>query len=91
MRAAIFCSNTDSCQTAKERDTRIRASAFIGPELFAGCEPGKFPLLPLLRRAIAQRALSGELHQGRWYDIGTPERLAALDAQLSSARFRREA
>src|SRR6185369_16150346 len=23
------------------------------PELFAGCEPGKFPLLPLLRRAIA--------------------------------------
>jgi MurNAc alpha-1-phosphate uridylyltransferase len=52
-------------------------------ELFAGCEPGKFPLLPLLRAAIARRALSGELHQGRWYDIGTKERLAALDAQLS--------
>jgi MurNAc alpha-1-phosphate uridylyltransferase len=55
------------------------------PEFFAGCEPGKFPLLPLLRRAIAQRALSGELHYGRWYDIGTTERLAALDAQLSAA------
>lgn len=53
------------------------------PELFAGCTPGRFPLLPLLRRAIAQRALSGELHQGRWYDIGTTERLAALDAELS--------
>ena len=53
------------------------------PELFAGCEPGKFPLLPLLRKAIARRALSGELHQGQWYDIGTTERLAALDAQLS--------
>jgi len=51
--------------------------------LFAGCEAGKFPLLPLLRKAIAQRALSGELHRGRWYDIGTTERLAALDAQLS--------
>ena len=34
------------------------------PEFFAGCAPGKFPLLPLLRRAIAQRALSGELHDG---------------------------
>jgi MurNAc alpha-1-phosphate uridylyltransferase len=53
------------------------------PEFFAGCTPGKFPLLPLLRRAIERRALSGELHQGRWYDIGTTERLAALDAELS--------
>jgi MurNAc alpha-1-phosphate uridylyltransferase len=52
--------------------------------LFAGCQPGKFPLLPLLRRAIAEHALSGEVHTGRWYDIGTTERLAALDAQLTS-------
>jgi MurNAc alpha-1-phosphate uridylyltransferase len=54
-------------------------------EFFAGCTHGKFPLLPLLRRAIGQRALTGELHEGRWYDIGTIERLAALDAQLSRA------
>jgi MurNAc alpha-1-phosphate uridylyltransferase len=40
-------------------------------------------LLPLLRRAIAQHALRGELHEGRWYDIGTTERLASLDAELS--------
>jgi len=55
------------------------------PELFAGCEPGKFPLLPLLRRAIGERRLTGELHAGRWYDIGTIERLKSLDAELSSA------
>jgi MurNAc alpha-1-phosphate uridylyltransferase len=55
------------------------------PELFAGCEPGKFPLLPLLRRAIGERRLTGELHAGRWYDIGTVERLKALDAELSTA------
>jgi MurNAc alpha-1-phosphate uridylyltransferase len=54
------------------------------PQMFAGCQPGKFPLLPLLRQAIAQRALSGEAHAGRWYDIGTIERLDALDAQLTS-------
>ena len=55
------------------------------PELFAGCAPGKFPLLPLLRRAIAERRLSGELHAGRWFDIGTVERLHELDAQLLQA------
>jgi MurNAc alpha-1-phosphate uridylyltransferase len=53
------------------------------PELFAGCAPGKFPLLPLLKRAIAAQALTGELHRGRWFDIGTVERLEALDAELS--------
>jgi MurNAc alpha-1-phosphate uridylyltransferase len=52
------------------------------PELFAGCVPGKYPLLPLLRRAIDARALTGELHRGRWSDIGTIDRLNALDAEL---------
>jgi len=56
------------------------------PQFFEGCRPGKFPLLPLLRQAIARRALSGELHAGRWYDIGTTERLAALDAQLTNGQ-----
>lgn len=55
------------------------------PEFFEGCTPGKFPLLPLLRRAIARNALSGELYEGRWYDIGTKERLTALDAELPLA------
>jgi len=55
------------------------------PQLFVGCQPGKFPLLPLLRQAIARRALSGERHAGRWYDIGTTERLAELDEQLKNA------
>ena len=53
------------------------------PRLFAGCQPGKLPLLPLLEAAIARQALVGEHHPGRWEDVGTPERLAALDAQLA--------
>lgn len=51
-------------------------------EFFAGCEPGQFPLLPLLQRAIQEDRLSGELYAGRWYDIGTPQRLTALDTEL---------
>jgi MurNAc alpha-1-phosphate uridylyltransferase len=53
-------------------------------EFFAGCQPGKFPLLPLLKRAIAARRLRGQVYRGVWSDIGTPERLAALDAEIRS-------
>jgi N-acetyl-alpha-D-muramate 1-phosphate uridylyltransferase len=50
------------------------------PELFEGCAPGKFPLLPLLQRAIASRRLRGEVYRGKWLDIGSPDRLASLEA-----------
>ena len=52
------------------------------PELFAGLAPGKSPLAPLLRAAMARREVSGEYYPGRWFDIGTPERLRELDQML---------
>lgn len=52
--------------------------AVLHPGLFAGCQPGRFPLAPLLRAAMARGAVTGELHTGEWNDVGTPERLAAL-------------
>jgi MurNAc alpha-1-phosphate uridylyltransferase len=52
------------------------------PALFDGCAPGRFPLAPLLRAAIAVGRVSGEHHRGCWVDVGTPERLAALDREL---------
>lgn len=48
------------------------------PELFSGCNGGAFPLAPLLRSAIEQGRVSGELWRGRWHDAGTVERLAEL-------------
>ena len=51
-------------------------------EFFHGCTPGRFPLLPLLNRAIAARRLRGEVHRGEWCDVGTPERLASLETRL---------
>lgn len=41
------------------------------------------PLKPCLVNAIQQRRLGGHHHQGKWSDIGTPERLALLEQQLS--------
>jgi len=52
------------------------------PTLFDGCRPGKFPLAPLLRNAIQHNGVTGEYYAGRWEDVGTPERLRALNASL---------
>jgi len=54
------------------------------PALFAGITPGaRAPLAPLLRAAAAGRRAGAERHAGRWTDVGTPQRLAELDAQLT--------
>lgn len=55
------------------------------PALFAGIVRGaKAPLAPLLRAAMAADAVGGELHEGRWTDVGTPERLAELERRLAA-------
>jgi MurNAc alpha-1-phosphate uridylyltransferase len=55
-------------------------------QLFAGIALGaKARLAPLLREAIAAGRAGGEHYAGRWVDVGTPERLAALGAELRAA------
>jgi len=54
------------------------------PALFAGLQPGKSPLAPLLREAMDRGEISGEHHAGQWFDIGTPQRLDELDEMLSA-------
>jgi MurNAc alpha-1-phosphate uridylyltransferase len=56
------------------------------PELFADIARGTpAKLAPLLNDAIAAGQVGGEYHAGRWVDVGTPERLAALDIDLRHA------
>lgn len=47
-----------------------------------GSKP-KFPLAPLLRARMPGGGITGEHHRGRWTDVGTPQRLAQLDAELA--------
>jgi MurNAc alpha-1-phosphate uridylyltransferase len=43
----------------------------------------KFALAPLLRAHMAAGGITGEHHRGRWADVGTPQRLAQLEAELA--------
>ena len=60
---------------------------FYRPSLFKALTLGTpAKLAPLLRAAMADQRVSGEHHTGRWEDVGTPDRLAALDAELRATQ-----
>jgi len=54
--------------------------AVFRERLFENCVDGAFPLKPLLLRSMAARRCSAELYAGIWEDVGTAERLQALNA-----------
>ncbi len=55
------------------------------PELLAGHASGKFSIAPILREAMRAGKVTGTHYRGEWSDIGTPQRLAELNAQLGFA------
>lgn len=72
-----------------QRITRIERNPYtycgIGiyrPALFRALSEPRARLAPLLFRLAADGALTGEVHYGRWFDIGTPERLAEARAAV---------
>jgi N-acetyl-alpha-D-muramate 1-phosphate uridylyltransferase len=50
---------------------------------FAGCVDGVFPLKPLLLRSMAAGRCSAQLYTGLWEDIGTPQRLQAVNDKVA--------
>lgn len=56
----------------------------VGDAPGAALDPPRFPLAPLLRAAMTRGAVAGQHHRGRWTDVGTPDRLRALDAELAA-------
>lgn len=57
----------------------------VGDTPGAAETPPRFKLAPLLRAAMHPGDVTGEHHAGAWTDVGTPERLAELDARLRLA------
>ena len=61
------------------------SSRFV-TELMPGLAPGtKAPLRPYLEAALDAQSLGATLWNGEWTDVGTPERLAALNGSTPGA------
>ena len=85
-----FCLDEDGVVRYRQGEAMGFTYAGLGvysPDFFSDMAPGKLALRPLLDAAIAVGALGAEHYSGHWADVGTPERLEALDASVrSSAR-----
>ena len=52
--------------------------ALYHPSILDGAVVEKFSIVPRLKKAIQQDRVAGQLINGEWDDVGTPERLATL-------------
>jgi len=68
--------------TGVERYTFSGVAAYH-PALFASLAPGRRALRPVLDRAAHAGQAAAVVSDEAWVDVGTPERLAALDARLA--------
>ena len=74
-----FSLRGDRISNAEPRELTFSGVAVYRPEFFAECTPGRFPLAPMLRAAADEKRLSGDAYEGLWQDVGTIERLNALN------------
>ena len=82
--AGDFSLNGGRVAAEGERKLTFSGIGLYAPGLFADVPRGtKRQLAALLRPAMARGRVSGEHHRGTWMDVGTPERLAALDRRLA--------
>ena len=72
----------DGNRVIDERRYTFSGIGYYDPAFFEGVAYGKSALAPLLREAMKEGKVTGELYEGAWLDIGTPQRLEQLNAQL---------
>ena len=74
-------------QNVQGENLTFSGVSVIDPEMFDGLEAGKRPLAPLLKQGMLDGKVSAEKMSAAWVDVGTPERLMALDLQIRQGDY----
>ena len=65
--------------TEENKDYTVVGIIGYDPQLFSQCQPGRYSVIPLIKKEIAKRKITGELFTGLWQDIGSLTRLKAAN------------
>lgn len=74
-----FGLNGASVLNSADEQYTFSGIGYYNPLLFDDLEQTKSALAPLLRRKIDERKISGEVYNGIWHDVGTPQRLENIN------------
>jgi MurNAc alpha-1-phosphate uridylyltransferase len=69
----------DAQIVTNDKNYTFSGIGYYSYKLFDDVEEKKIPLAPILRDAIDKKLISGELFDGIWHDIGTPQRLKEIN------------
>jgi MurNAc alpha-1-phosphate uridylyltransferase len=69
----------DAQIVTNDKNYTFSGIGYYSCKLFDDVEKKKTPLAPILRDAIDKKLISGELFDGIWHDIGTPQRLKEIN------------
>ncbi|MDP3705003.1 MAG: nucleotidyltransferase family protein [Legionellaceae bacterium] len=69
-----------------EKKYTFSGIAYYHPEVFKTYKPGRYSMGPLLRSMAANNQVSGEIHAGTWFDIGSIERLRLAEESTATMR-----
>ena len=58
--------------------------ALYHPKILDGAKVEKFSIVPRLKSAISKNLVGGILFSGEWDDVGTPDRLSALQSKYGN-------
>jgi MurNAc alpha-1-phosphate uridylyltransferase len=65
-------------------DYTFSGAAMYSSLAFTGLQVTKMPLLPLFKKWSEEGRIRGELLRGNWFDVGSLERLAAVNSYLQN-------
>lgn len=88
-RRGDFCLNdngmlSEECAGKEGEKLTFTGISLLHRRLFDGLNDQAGKLGPVLRAAMGKGRVAGLHHSGLWVDVGTPERLRALDQQLAA-------
>lgn len=72
-------------QSASDHMFTFSGISVLHKNLFSGYPIQPRSLVPLLQDAMVENLVSGEVYEGLWMDIGTPERLQEINALYAAA------